>query len=78
MPAAELAAETARLAEQLARGATQAYAAIKSAVAYSATHSLLEALHFEGSLMASTGATTDHRNAVKSFLAKEKPTFEGS
>jgi 2-(1,2-epoxy-1,2-dihydrophenyl)acetyl-CoA isomerase len=28
-------------------------------------------------MMALTGATEDHRNAVTSFVAKEKPVFEG-
>ena len=28
-------------------------------------------------MMALTGATQDHENAVASFVAKEKPTFEG-
>ena len=78
VPADDLASEASRLAGQLAHGATVAYAAVKQAVAYSATHSLVDSLGFEGQMMAVTGATTDHRNAVKSFLAKEKPTFEGS
>jgi hypothetical protein len=28
-------------------------------------------------MMELTGSTDDHRGAVKSFLAKEKPTFDG-
>ena len=28
-------------------------------------------------MMALTGATEDHRDAVASFVAKEKPTFHG-
>ena len=28
-------------------------------------------------LMTRTGSTSDHRRAVASFVAKEKPTFEG-
>jgi 2-(1,2-epoxy-1,2-dihydrophenyl)acetyl-CoA isomerase len=28
-------------------------------------------------MMARTGATQDHANAVASFVAKEKPVFEG-
>jgi 2-(1,2-epoxy-1,2-dihydrophenyl)acetyl-CoA isomerase len=78
VPADELPAEAARLAGQLAQGATQAYAAVKRALAYSATHSLVDTLGLEGQLMAATGSTTDHRHAVKSFLAKEKPAFEGT
>ena len=40
-------------------------------------HSLSDALAFESQMMARTGASADHRNAVQSFVAKEKPTFEG-
>jgi 2-(1,2-epoxy-1,2-dihydrophenyl)acetyl-CoA isomerase len=34
-------------------------------------------LDFEAKMMALTGATDDHANAVASFVAKEKPVFEG-
>jgi hypothetical protein len=28
-------------------------------------------------MMARTGSSDDHRNAVKSFIDKQKPTFQG-
>ena len=34
-----------------------------------------ESLAFEAEMMTLTGSTEDHRNAVASFVAKEKPTF---
>jgi 2-(1,2-epoxy-1,2-dihydrophenyl)acetyl-CoA isomerase len=77
VPAGELAAATLELAGQLASGPTQAYAAIKRAVTYSASHDLPAALDHEGTQMAHTGATQDHRDAVAAFLAKETPTFHG-
>jgi 2-(1,2-epoxy-1,2-dihydrophenyl)acetyl-CoA isomerase len=77
VPADELATATAELAEQLASGPTQAYAAIKRAVTYSASHDLPASLDHEGTQMANTGATQDHRDAVAAFLAKETPTFHG-
>lgn len=77
VPADDLAAETARIAARLAAGPTGAFAAIKQAVAFSATHPLEESLAFEGTQMAATGSTEDHRNAVAAFMAKEKPTFTG-
>jgi 2-(1,2-epoxy-1,2-dihydrophenyl)acetyl-CoA isomerase len=46
-------------------------------VAYAAGHSFEEALEFESRMMQQTGATADHRAAVASFVAKEKPVFEG-
>ena len=42
------------------------------------SHTLAEALAFEASKMRLTGDTEDHRNAVASFVAKEKPTFTAS
>jgi 2-(1,2-epoxy-1,2-dihydrophenyl)acetyl-CoA isomerase len=77
VPAAELSAAAAELAARLAAGPTVAYGAIKRALAYSAAHPLEASLEFEGEMMALTGATEDHRNAVAAFVAKEPPTFRG-
>jgi 2-(1,2-epoxy-1,2-dihydrophenyl)acetyl-CoA isomerase len=77
VPAAELETEVATMAGLLAQGPTLAYAAVKQSVAYAATHTLEEALAFESRQMALTGGSEDHRNAVQSFLAKEKPEFRG-
>jgi 2-(1,2-epoxy-1,2-dihydrophenyl)acetyl-CoA isomerase len=65
------------LAQRLAAGPTIAYGAIRRSLAFSAGHGIVEALDFERQMMELTGSTTDHRGAVKSFLAKEKPSFEG-
>ena len=54
-----------------------AFGAIRRAVGFSAGNDLASSLEFEGEMMALTGATDDHRQAVASFVAKEKPTFEG-
>ncbi|MBW9206790.1 enoyl-CoA hydratase/isomerase family protein [Mumia sp. zg.B53] len=67
----------ADLAQRLATGPTLAYASLKRALAFSATHSLPESLTNEARLMALTGASEDHGTAVKAFLAKEQPTFVG-
>lgn len=77
VPAGDLAAEATDLAGALAAGPTMAYAAVKSALHYAAAHPLDEALEHEARLMAATGGSADHRGAVASFLAKEKPTFTG-
>jgi 2-(1,2-epoxy-1,2-dihydrophenyl)acetyl-CoA isomerase len=77
VPVEELPESARELAEQLAAGPTEAYAAIKSALAFAATHPLDESLAFEGEMMARTGATDDHRAAVASFAAKERPVFHG-
>ncbi len=77
VPADDLAKEAATLAAELAAGPTLAYASVKQSVAYAAIHSLEDSLAFESQMMARTGGSEDHQNAVKSFVAKEKPTFEG-
>jgi 2-(1,2-epoxy-1,2-dihydrophenyl)acetyl-CoA isomerase len=77
VPADDLAAEVAALAARLAAGPTVAYGAIRRSVAFSAAHPFEESLAFEAEMMALTGATQDHRDAVASFVAKERPTFHG-
>jgi 2-(1,2-epoxy-1,2-dihydrophenyl)acetyl-CoA isomerase len=77
VPADDLAAEAAALAARLAAGPTVAYGAIRRSVAFSAGHGFEESVAFESEMMALTGSTEDHRNAVASFVAKQKPTFEG-
>jgi 2-(1,2-epoxy-1,2-dihydrophenyl)acetyl-CoA isomerase len=77
VPGDALAAEAAGLARELAAGPTVAYASIREALNYSATHPLAESLAFEGELMRRTGATEDHRDAVAAFRAKQRPTFQG-
>jgi len=70
--------ETARaLADRLACGPTAAYAAIKAAVHYSASHTLPEALEYEAALQQQAGATKDHRSAVAAFVRKQRPAFLG-
>jgi 2-(1,2-epoxy-1,2-dihydrophenyl)acetyl-CoA isomerase len=77
VPDAELQERAAALAAELAAGPTLAYAAIKHALAYSASHDLAASLDNEGEHMASTGQTADHRAAVQAFVTKGKPTFAG-
>jgi 2-(1,2-epoxy-1,2-dihydrophenyl)acetyl-CoA isomerase len=77
VPADELEAATTELSERLAAGPTLAYGAIRRAVAWSTAHDLESSLVHEAELMTLTGGTDDHRNAVASFLAKERPRFEG-
>lgn len=65
------------LAERLAAGPTAAYALIKESVAYAAASTLVDALQEEDDAQTRAGATSDHAAAVRSFLAKEPPTFAG-
>jgi 2-(1,2-epoxy-1,2-dihydrophenyl)acetyl-CoA isomerase len=73
----ELADRARDVAQQLAAGPTVAYGAIRRAVAFSATHDLQESLANEAEMMALTGGTADHREAVDAFLAKRPPSFTG-
>ena len=77
VPAEALAEEAGSLARRLAAGPTLAYAAVRRAVTEAATSDLASALALEAGLMASTGASEDHRDAVEAFLAKQPPAFRG-
>ena len=77
VPAADLAAEVAALAGRLAAGPTVSFGSIRRSVHHSAGHDFETSVAFEAEMMALTGRTEDHRNAVAAFVAKEKPTFQG-
>lgn len=77
-PAVDVAAAAQELAARLAAGPTLAYAAIKEALATAAVADLDTALAKEAEVQARCGATSDHRNAVAAFLAKQAPTFTGT
>jgi 2-(1,2-epoxy-1,2-dihydrophenyl)acetyl-CoA isomerase len=73
----EFDAEVAALSRRLAAGPTVCYGAIRRSVEFAAGHDLAASLEFEAKMMTLTGDTEDHRNAVASFVNKEKPTFTG-
>jgi 2-(1,2-epoxy-1,2-dihydrophenyl)acetyl-CoA isomerase len=77
VPAGTVLERASELARQFAAGPTRAYAAIREALAYSATHTLAESVAHEAELMSRTGTTEDHQGAVTAFLAKQPPVFEG-
>ena len=65
------------LAARLAAGPTVAYGAIKRELSVGDAGTLSDALAAEAQAQAICGATKDHRAAVDSFVAKQKPVFEG-
>ena len=77
VPDDQLGVVTTELAGRLAAGPTVAYGAIRRSLAYAAGHSLPDSLAVEAQMMALTGATEDHRDAVRAFVAKQRPTFQG-
>jgi len=77
VPDADLPAAAAEFAARLAAGPTLAYAAIKESLLYGAAHRLSESLEKEAELQARLGRSEDHRNATRSFVAKQTPAFTG-
>lgn len=77
VPAAELRAEARKTARALAAGPTVAYAALKESVAYGLTHSLEETLEKEDQLQERAGSSEDHAAAVRAFVDKERPRYQG-
>jgi 2-(1,2-epoxy-1,2-dihydrophenyl)acetyl-CoA isomerase len=70
--------ETAlELAARLAKGPTVAYGAIKRELSIGDAGTLSDALAAEAQAQSICGATTDHKDAVAAFVAKQKPVFEG-
>ncbi len=77
VPPEQLLPTALELATRLASGPTAAYTCVKESVAFAATASLEQALAKEDELQTRAGATDDHAAAVRSFLAKQVPRFEG-
>jgi 2-(1,2-epoxy-1,2-dihydrophenyl)acetyl-CoA isomerase len=65
------------LAARLAAGPTVAYGAIKRELSIGDAGTLSDALAAEAQAQSICGATSDHQAAVTSFVAKQKPVFEG-
>ncbi len=77
VPAVDLEARVAAIAQRLACGPTMALGAIRRAVAFSASADLAPSLEHEAELMDRTGSSQDHAAAVASFLAKRPTQFTG-
>ena len=77
VPADDVLARALELARQLAAGPTVAYAALRRALEFSATNTFTDTLEHEATLMQLTGESSDHRDAVRAFLAKQRPVFHG-
>lgn len=65
------------LAARLAAGPTVAYGAIKRELSIGDAGTLSDALAAEAQAQSICGATADHQNAVRSFVNKQKPVYEG-
>ena len=78
VPADQVRATAASLAVALASGPTAAYGETKRLLVDGASRPFADSLAAEGAAQRRLGTTADHVNAVRAFLAKEKPTFQGS
>lgn len=77
VPAADLAAETDRLARRLADGPTLALAAMKKLIRGSMESSFDEQSHREAETIAAMVVTEDHLEGVTAFVEKRRTTFRG-
>jgi enoyl-CoA hydratase len=77
VPAAELEAETMKLANQLAQAAPQALRGILDAVLVGGEAALDAGLEFETQVFAVTFSTEDMKEGTSAFLARRSPTFSG-
>ncbi len=73
----ELEATVDAWAARLAQGPSLSYAGIKSALNFSETHSLAEALDYEGVEQKKCILSEDFREGTQAFLEKRKPRFQG-
>jgi 2-(1,2-epoxy-1,2-dihydrophenyl)acetyl-CoA isomerase len=77
VPAAQLEAETMKLAERLANGPTFVYGQAKKLL-YQSLHRDFEAqLQAEGEAFAACAARADFKEGVMAFVEKRKPNFTG-
>jgi len=75
--AGQLAAETEKIAQRLAQGATLAFAAIKQLVGQTYDQTLAAQLNAEVEAFARCAGTRDFAEGVSAFVEKRKPDFKG-
>ncbi len=78
VPADQLDAEVQKLAERLAKGATQAYARAKRLINQSHMTPIQQHLDDEIAYFAECTRTADFREGVTAFVEKRKPDFKGN
>jgi 2-(1,2-epoxy-1,2-dihydrophenyl)acetyl-CoA isomerase len=78
VPAAELSAQTQRIASRLAQGPTLAYAEAKRLLNRSLQSSIETQMEEELQAFARCAATSDLAEGVTAFVEKRKPLFKGA
>ena len=77
VPDAELRETALALATSLAEGPSIAYAYMKDNLDHAATSGFLESLDHEAENMVRAARTVDHQEAVRAFVEKRRPAFQG-
>jgi 2-(1,2-epoxy-1,2-dihydrophenyl)acetyl-CoA isomerase len=72
-----LAAQTLELAARIAHGPTIAYQYMKENLNRASGGEVFDCMDLEATHHVHTGLTEDHRNAVRAFVEKRKPEFNG-
>jgi 2-(1,2-epoxy-1,2-dihydrophenyl)acetyl-CoA isomerase len=78
VPPEDVVANAVELARRLATGPTKAYVEVRHAVRLGVVSPLPHVLAAEGAAQARLAHTADHAGAVADFLAKRRPTFQGT
>jgi enoyl-CoA hydratase/carnithine racemase len=77
VPDAELREVAFALAKSLAEGPSIAFARIKDNLDHAVSSDFLDSMDLEAENMVRSARTTDHKEAVRAFIDKRKPTFAG-
>jgi len=77
VPDSELREAAFALAKQLAEGPTFALGRIKDNLDQALTSGLLDSMDQEAENLVRAARTTDHKEAVRAFVEKRKPSFVG-
>jgi len=77
VPDAELRETAFALAKLLAEGPSIALARIKDNLDHAISSEFLDSMDLEAENMVRSARTTDHKEAVRAFIDKRKPTFVG-
>lgn len=77
VPDAELREAAFALAKSLAEGPSVAFAHIKDNLDHAVSSDFLDSMDLEAENMVRSARTIDHKEAVRAFIDKRKPTFVG-
>jgi len=77
VPDAELREAAFALAKSLAEGPSVAFARIKDNLDHAVSSDFLDSMDLEAENMVRSARTIDHKEAVRAFIDKRKPTFVG-